>query len=159
MSFKYWKLTPWEMAYLLTHSWKFTICLLSVGFGISIDITHLILMESWEYHLLAWLLALVEWPSLPVAHPIGLQEQEAIMMLQSYAWRFSVAWNFFSPHLAMHSLLCYAVLARRESRVQRLSYGLKERKVNQGESHSPLEWLFKVELAGQRYIVIIPGRN
>ena len=60
----------WEVNVPSLHSWKFTICLLSVGCGISIDITHLILMESWEYHLwqpgyLLWLNGLpCQWPIL-----------------------------------------------------------------------------------------------
>lgn len=107
----------------------------------------------------AWLLALVEWPSLPVAHPIGLQEQKPSWCYKAMLEDF-LCLKFLLPTSghAFPPVLCSLGKEKRAG-VQRLSYGLKERKVNQGESHSPLEWLFKVELAGQRYIVIIPGRN
>lgn len=88
----------WEVNVPSLHSWKFTICLLSVGFGISIDITHLILMESWEYHL--WQPGYLLWLNgLPCQCPSYRSSgAEAIMMLQSYAWRFSVL-EISSPHI------------------------------------------------------------
>lgn len=78
----------------------------------------------------AWLLALVKWPSLPVAHPIGLQEQEPSWCYKAMLENF-LRLKFLLP-ISGHAfppVLC-SLGKEKRTRVQRLSHGLKERKVN-----------------------------
>lgn len=103
-----------------------------------------------------WLLALVKWPSWPVVHPTGLQEQTPSGCFEAmFGNSLPTSLSFFShiwPCISSCVVWSWGRVGR--AGVKRLSHGLEKRKVNEREFCSPLEWLFKVKLARQRHIVI-----